>query len=416
MKNRLITTILPVILFLLWSGCREKSEHADFEFRYITAVEIKNPEALDVEIDNFIRTITIQFPMGMDISATEVSIATAKEVRMVNPSSPTSTYDLTEEAYLQIAQGNETFTYRILVRFASVFFEPSSDYWEKKDDFGTLPDYLSVYKYRKTILSKQVQAYIVVANISEEKARFRILGEKTGYYTPKQFYDNNFRPSIVLNGGYFWSGTSLGLIVRDGQIISGAQHTTYRDYNGTNREYYPTLGAFGTNPDNTFGAYWVYESNNTLYTYPNPSPNRTGEEPQPIPTFDFPEEGKEWKPQHAISAGPLLITKGEYKNLWEAEMFDAMSGVGPTVNHPRSAIGYHPSGHIVLFACEGRNQTPNTPGLTLEEIADILLDMGCTEAINLDGGGSSCMLVNGMETIIPSDGSQRTVTNAIAIY
>ncbi|MPM72200.1 hypothetical protein SDC9_119173 [bioreactor metagenome] len=97
-------------------------------------------------------------------------------------------------------------------------------------------------------------------------------------------------------------------------------------------------------------------------------------------------------------------------------MFDTHSGVGPTVNHPRSAIGYHPSGHLVLFVCEGRNKTPNTPGLTLKEVSDILLQAGCTEAINLDGGGSSCMLINGMETIKPSDGSQRTITNAIAIY
>lgn len=35
--------------------------------------------------------------------------------------------------------------------------------------------------------------------------------------------------------------------------------------------------------------------------------------------------------------------------------------------------------------------------------------------MNLDGGGSSCMLVNGQETIKPSDGAQRSVTTAVAI-
>jgi exopolysaccharide biosynthesis protein len=35
--------------------------------------------------------------------------------------------------------------------------------------------------------------------------------------------------------------------------------------------------------------------------------------------------------------------------------------------------------------------------------------------LNLDGGGSSCMLVNGMETIKPSDGSQRAVVTAIGL-
>lgn len=70
----------------------------------------------------------------------------------------------------------------------------------------------------------------------------------------------------------------------------------------------------------------------------------------------------------------------------------------------------------LFFVCEGRNQTPNTPGLTLKNVADILLDLGCTEAINLDGGGSSCMPVNGKETIKPSDGKQRSITNAVAIF
>jgi exopolysaccharide biosynthesis protein len=39
----------------------------------------------------------------------------------------------------------------------------------------------------------------------------------------------------------------------------------------------------------------------------------------------------------------------------------------------------------------------------LQQEAKILLDLGCYEALNLDGGGSSCMLVNGKETIKPSD-------------
>jgi exopolysaccharide biosynthesis protein len=70
----------------------------------------------------------------------------------------------------------------------------------------------------------------------------------------------------------------------------------------------------------------------------------------------------------------------------------------------------------VFFVCEGRNKTPNTPGLTLKEVADLLMDLGCTEAINLDGGGSSCMLINGQETIIPSDGKQRAITSMVAMY
>ncbi|HXO73928.1 MAG TPA: phosphodiester glycosidase family protein, partial [Puia sp.] len=42
-------------------------------------------------------------------------------------------------------------------------------------------------------------------------------------------------------------------------------------------------------------------------------------------------------------------------------------------------------------------------GVTLQEEAQIMLSLGCFEALNLDGGGSSCLLINGKETIRPSD-------------
>ena len=54
-------------------------------------------------------------------------------------------------------------------------------------------------------------------------------------------------------------------------------------------------------------------------------------------------------------------------------------------------------------------------GLTTADVANVLLDLGCVEAMNLDGGGSSCMLVNGKETIKVSDGSQRAVASTLML-
>ena len=59
--------------------------------------------------------------------------------------------------------------------------------------------------------------------------------------------------------------------------------------------------------------------------------------------------------------------------------------------------------------------TEGVKGLTTADVANVLLDLGCIEAINLDGGGSSCMLVNGKETIKLSDRSQRAVGSTIMI-
>ncbi|MFA6858608.1 MAG: phosphodiester glycosidase family protein, partial [Bacteroidales bacterium] len=55
-------------------------------------------------------------------------------------------------------------------------------------------------------------------------------------------------------------------------------------------------------------------------------------------------------------------------------------------------------------------------GLTTEDEAKVLSSLGCVEALNLDGGGSSCMLINGKETIKPSDGKERSVLTAVRIY
>ena len=191
----------------------------------------------------------------------------------------------------------------------------------------------------------------------------------------------------------------------------------YRTVNSVSTVYYPTTGVFGLNTDGTFTTNWSYSTDaQTLYTYTSPSPNKTGETPQAFPSATFPTIGTKWTPKDAIGAGPILIKGGVYKNLWDYEMFDSASGIGATSTNPRSAIGYLPSGYLVIFVCEGRNMTALTPGLTLKNVADLFLELGCTEALNLDGGGSSCMLINGKETIKPSDGTQRKITNAVAIY
>ena len=48
-------------------------------------------------------------------------------------------------------------------------------------------------------------------------------------------------------------------------------------------------------------------------------------------------------------------------------------------------------------------------------VGRLLLSLGCTQAINLDGGGSSCMLIGGKESISPSDGSQRRVASTLML-
>jgi len=401
---------------LLLISCSTQGDGDELDFVYINEVKVVSPQGEEVKVDNFRKTIEILFDSKADLSAVELELTLAENVRMVNPETVRATYDLTRETVIQLRKDNRTISFKIVALLKSAEIDISAEDWAEQHTFGALPDYLALFKYRGELPGKSVKAYIAVADVTSGKGTFRVLGEKTGSLTPAQFYQQKSQPVVLLNGGYFWSGTSLGLIIRNGQTISHAQPVVNRTYNGAQTPYYPTQGAFGMEVNGTFTARWVYESAQTLYSYPSPAPNKAGEQPLPVPSATFPQRAVAWKPTAAIGAGPLLIKNGVYQNLWENELFDEASGVGPTYNHPRSAIAYHPNGYLIFFVCEGRNKTANTPGLTLNEVADLLLDLGCSEAINLDGGGSSCMLMNGKETIIPSDGKQRTIPNIVAIY
>ena len=129
----------------------------------------------------------------------------------------------------------------------------------------------------------------------------------------------------------------------------------------------------------------------------------------------FPGKGVKFAAQTAIGGGPVLINSGEVVNTWSEEMFE-VGGVNPTSNNPRTALGVTADSKLIFFVCEGRNKTEGVAGLTTADVAEVLFDLGCVEAINLDGGGSTCMLVNGKETIKVSDGSQRSVASTVMMF
>jgi exopolysaccharide biosynthesis protein len=65
-------------------------------------------------------------------------------------------------------------------------------------------------------------------------------------------------------------------------------------------------------------------------------------------------------------------------------------------------MGYTTDGYLIILVVQGR--FPGiAEGATLRQEALMLKELGCHEALNLDGGGSSCLLINGKETITPCD-------------
>ena len=82
-------------------------------------------------------------------------------------------------------------------------------------------------------------------------------------------------------------------------------------------------------------------------------------------------------------------------------------------HEPRTALGYN-ADTLFLVVADGRQPKYST-GLTLYELASILIELGATEAINLDGGSSSTFVVNGEVVNQPSGRREREVLNAVFI-
>lgn len=84
--------------------------------------------------------------------------------------------------------------------------------------------------------------------------------------------------------------------------------------------------------------------------------------------------------------------------------------------HPRTAVGFDPSrGHLWMVGVDGR-RSGYSDGMTLPELTGLFEALGVTDAMNLDGGGSTVMVLDGVVVNRPSDAEgERPVVNALAV-
>lgn len=111
------------------------------------------------------------------------------------------------------------------------------------------------------------------------------------------------------------------------------------------------------------------------------------------------------------SFGPGLVEDGEITVNASSEVGQAM------LSNPRTAIGMIEPMHYVMVVSDGR--TNESEGLSLLQLAQIMQDLGCTTAYNLDGGGSTTMYFNGEVINNPTSGrkssSERSVSDIVYI-
>ena len=107
-----------------------------------------------------------------------------------------------------------------------------------------------------------------------------------------------------------------------------------------------------------------------------------------------------------------LIKSGKIDITWEQEK---ASKSFAEMRHPRTAVAKLKDGKFLMITVDGR-QPGVSVGMTLQELADYILSLGATDAINLDGGGSTTMYLDGKVVNTPSEkDGERKVSDAILV-
>ena len=143
--------------------------------------------------------------------------------------------------------------------------------------------------------------------------------------------------------------------------------------------------------------------------------------PSGRPRFNIPDSNrlseKKMPDSNVMTAGPMLISRG-------ATVPQRLDRRFVYARHNRTAIGLKRDGTIILLVADGRSRG-NAAGLSLPELTYVMRWLGCCDAANLDGGGSSTMYIrngstNGVVNHPSANGrfdpmGQRRVANAILL-
>lgn len=298
--------------------------------------------------------------------------------------------------------------------------------WINADSlFGPLPPSVHVYSSRDSLEGKPSIAYYVIADLSDKSLHFTTDTTLGRRLTPLQFYKKNGQPAIVVNCTFFSFATNqnLNTVIKDGKQVGYTVHSIAGKGKDTLTYRHPFGSALGISAKRKADIAWLYTDSSGRWPSAWDYPVAYSKDSSAAFHISYkemkktlPAEGscipsgkmfKKWKMETAIGGGPVLVKDGKVCISNNAEL--KFTGNAINDRHPRTAMGYTRDNKLIILAIEGRN--PGTAeGATLIQEAKILADLGCLEALNLDGGGSSCLLVNGKETIWPSDkGIQRPV-------
>ena len=289
--------------------------------------------------------------------------------------------------------------------------------WELADSlFPGMPSSVHIYRTNSTLNGRPNKAWYLEADLRDRNLVFDTDTSYKRRLTPAGFFKKNNEPMLVVNGTFFSfiENRNLNLVMHNGRLI--AYNVQSFPGRGTDTMLYHkmTRSAIGISRKRQADIAWLYTD--TAMAFPVAFEDDPVSVKDSVAVFDIgaytsrnTSAGREisksgmrkrWKMETAIGGGPVLVQNGKLRiTNNEERMFAGKAG---NDLHPRTAMGYTATGKLIILVVEGRNPG-KAEGASLPDLANIFINLGAVEALNLDGGGSSCMLVQGKETIRPSD-------------
>ncbi len=263
--------------------------------------------------------------------------------------------------------------------------------------------------YQSVNVDANIRAWYVRVEepLPEIESRVVMSDDVDGRETVSDFAQRLGAP-VVINGGYFRMDLDpakhVGVLKVNDSLVHYATSSVLRD----EQRFYLHRSAIGFDDNNGLDINWVSSNGDSVYSWEKAIYNLPGI-PGKKPDTSY---RSIWSYRDILGAGPLLIREGEVFIPVNEEVFFGTSI--PEV-HPRTAAGITAAGDLILLLVDGRQLISR--GVDLPELATILFELGCVEGINLDGGGSSALVVNGVLLNRPAGTTtEREVMSAIAVF
>ncbi len=296
-------------------------------------------------------------------------------------------------------------------------------------DTPDMPEGISLYETVDKVDGEGFHAYYVEASLLGTSVELRTNVPASVMTIDDQAAGFGGDCYVMINGGYFASGYHTGLAINDFRVNGSINNPrgSIVASDPENTEIYPAGRAvFGVDDNGKPSVYWGNGSGASLTFFNRPIPSVKGEAKYPSNAYAWASaEMVDWLPRAAISAAPVLLKDGkcpfDFTNTPRGESyyytnfeFVASDIFGKGSVCDRTAIGAREDGTVVMFICDGRMESAG--GVDLVQLARIMKGLGCVDAINLDGGGSTGMMVGDVHYGDMTVGGNRKVMSTVGLF